>query len=71
MNNVAQYEFKTVLEWANAAFAFAGGDILVCVDLVGLDVVPEDVGRNVRRSVAQALVITRSPRRSACQPSVN
>ena len=35
----------------------AGGDILVCVNLVGLDVVPEDVGWNVRRNVAQALVI--------------
>jgi len=28
----------------------AGGDILVCVNLVGLDVVPEDVGWNVRVS---------------------
>jgi hypothetical protein len=35
----------------------AGGDVLVCVNLVGLDVVPEDVGWNVRRNVAQALVI--------------
>jgi hypothetical protein len=33
----------------------AGGDILVCVNLVGLDVVPEDVGWNVRRSVAQVI----------------
>jgi hypothetical protein len=62
MNNVAQCEFKIVLEWANAAFALLAVIFWFASTWSGWT---SFRSWNVRRSVAQALVITRSPRRSA------